>query len=457
MRKKLIMLILAVTLPILFSLSWFMANRAFTLSLEQEKQRTQMTESIVFRDVRERMKGLDFDKATAYAGQYRDYYRNQGIELVFCWNGSPLAGAVLPDPGYESLLQGQRSAMLDTLGSPHRYVVAEQVDNRLIMILMRDISDLYLLKDQYLTLAFGAAAAASVLLTLLTLLFARMLIRPVRQLTEAAQVLTERTGQSIPLPVARRDEIGTLSRAFADMQAAVEDRESRLREESEKRQALLDALAHEMRTPLTSLLGNARLMQQDLPAEERNAVADSMVKEIRRLTDMDRQLMKLSDLRQEVLEPEPVSILEILNDTAARMQEQAAGISMLVRGKDSIIPGDRELLSLLCDNLCANAIHASQPGMTVSLVAEPEGFSVEDEGTGMTQETLLHACEPFWKADKARTRRHGGAGLGLSLCRRIAELHRGRLSFDSSPGKGTRVTFTTSLQLPDDSITSSMA
>ena len=167
--------------------------------------------------------------------------------------------------------------------------------------------------------------------------------------------------------------------------------------------------------------------------------------------------MKLSDLREEVLEPEPVSVLEILNDTAARMREQAAGISVQVRGTDSVIPGDRELLSLLCDNLCANAIHASQPGMTVSLVAESCGFTVEDEGTGMTQETLRHACEPFWKADKARTRRHGGAGLGLSLCQRIAELHRGRLFFDSAPGKGTRVTFTTSLQLPDDSLTSSMA
>ena len=457
MKKKLTALILAVTLPILFSLSWFMANRTFTLSLEQEKQRTRMTESIVFRDVRERMKNLDFNKATAYAGQYMDFYRNQGIDLIFCWNGSPIANAALPDQSYESLLQGQRSAMLDTLGSPPRYAVAEQVDSCLTMILMRDISDLYLLKNQYLTLAFGAAAAASVLLTVLTLLFARILIRPVRQLTEAARVLTEHTGPSMPLPVARRDEIGTLSRAFTDMQAAVEDRETHLREESEKRQALLDALAHEMRTPLTSLLGNARLMQQDLPADERNAVADSMVKEIRRLTDMDRQLMKLSDLREEVLEPEPVSVLEILNDTAARMREQAAGISVQVRGTDSVIPGDRELLSLLCDNLCANAIHASQPGMTVSLVAESCGFTVEDEGTGMTQETLRHACEPFWKADKARTRRHGGAGLGLNLCQRIAELHRGRLFFDSAPGKGTRVTFTTSLQLPDDSITSSMA
>ena len=85
------------------------------------------------------------------------------------------------------------------------------------------------------------------------------------------------------------------------------------------------------------------------------------------------------------------------------------------------------------------------------------GFSVEDQGPGMTADALKHACEPFWKADKARTRRHGGAGLGLSLCRRIAELHHGTLSFDSVPGKGTRVVFTCPLQDVDDSVTSGMA
>ena len=82
---------------------------------------------------------------------------------------------------------------------------------------------------------------------------------------------------------------------------------------------------------------------------------------------------------------------------------------------------------------------------------------MEDQGPGMTEETLKHICEPFWKADKARTRQHGGAGLGLSLCQRIAELHRGRLVFDSVPGKGPRVTFTCSLQAVDDSVTSPMA
>ena len=457
MSRKLTVLILAVTVPILFFLAWFMSSRSFTLSLEQEKQRTQMTESIVFREVQDRMKNLEYARAAAYAGQYRNYYLNQGIELVFCWNGSPIAGAQLPDESYDALLSTQRGAMLDEKGTPQRYAVAERVDSRLTMILLRDVSSLYQLKDQYRTLAFCAAAAASLLLTVLTVLFTRVLIRPVRKLTDAARALTERTGENVPLPTGGKDEIGALARAFADMQTAVEDREARLREESEKRQALLDALAHEMRTPLTSLLGNARLMQRDLPLAERKPIAESMAKEVRRLSDMDRQLMKLTELRRETLEAENVPVRELLEGTAARLREQADGIAVAVRGEGGVIPGDRELLTLLCDNLCANAIHASQPGMTVTLTAEPHGFSVRDEGTGMTAEALKHACEPFWKADKARTRQHGGAGLGLSLCRQIAELHRGTLRFDSEPGKGTRVTFTTSLQVHDDSFTSPVA
>jgi signal transduction histidine kinase len=237
------------------------------------------------------------------------------------------------------------------------------------------------------------------------------------------------------------------------MQGAVQARETRLREESETRQALLDALAHEMRTPLTSLLGNARLLQRELPPEERKQIADSMAMEIHRLTDMDQQLMKLTAMGHEPPETERVSVTELLRETAERLQPQADGITIAVEGADSAITGDRELLSLLADNLAANAIHASSTGMTVILRAEPNGFTVQDQGIGMSEEALRHACEPFWKADKARTRRQGGAGLGLALCHRIAELHGGSLTFSSSPGKGTAVTFTTPLHPDDDSVT----
>lgn len=457
MKKKLTILILVITVPVLFFMAWFISERSFSLSMEREKQRVQMTESIVSRVIQKTMMQAEYINAVAYAQQYHDYYLAQGIELIFCWNSQPIAGAHLPDSKYTGLLQGQRSALLDTENHPEKYAVAEPVNSHLTMILLRDISDLYLLRNNYQSLAFGCAGIASVLLCILAMIFAGVLTHPIRNLTHAAQALAKHTGQEIPLPVARRDEIGALAQAFSDMQEAIQTRENKLRDESNSRQALLDALAHEMRTPLTSLLGNARLLQGELPTEERKRIADSMAREIYRLSDMDQQLMKLTTLRHENIESESVSVLSILNDTAERLNQQADGITIEVTGQDSILYGDRELLSLLSDNLTANAIHASEPGMKILLIAESHGFSVLDQGIGMTEETIQRACEPFWKADKARTRSQGGAGLGLSLCQQIAELHQGTLSFDSSPGVGTKVIFTTSIQPVDDSVTCSVS
>ena len=457
MKKKLTILILVITVPVLFFMAWFISERSFSLSMEREKQRVQMTETIVFREIQKTMMQTEYINAVAYAQQYHDYYLAQGIELIFCWNSQPIAGAHLPDSKYTGLLQGQRSALLDTENHPEKYAVAEPVNSHLTMILLRDISDLYLLRNNYQSLAFGCAGIASVLLCILAMIFAGILTHPIRNLTHAAQALAKHTGQEIPLPVARRDEIGALAQAFSDMQEAIQTRENKLRDESNSRQALLDALAHEMRTPLTSLLGNARLLQGELPTEERKRIADSMAREIYRLSDMDQQLMKLTTLRHENIESESVSVLSILNDTAERLNQQADGITIEVTGQDSILYGDRELLSLLSDNLTANAIHASEPGMKILLIAESHGFSVQDQGIGMTEETIQRACEPFWKADKARTRSQGGAGLGLSLCQQIAELHQGTLSFDSSPGVGTKVIFTTSIQPVDDSVTCSVS
>ena len=457
MKKKLTILILVITVPVLFFMAWFISERSFSLSMEREKQRVQMTESIVSRVIQKTMMQAEYINAVAYAQQYHDYYLAQGIELIFCWNSQPIAGAHLPDSKYTGLLQGQRSALLDTENHPEKYAVAEPVNSHLSMILLRDISDLYLLRNNYQSLAFGCAGIASVLLCILAMIFAGILTHPIRNLTHAAQALAKHTGQEIPLPVARRDEIGALAQAFSDMQEAIQTRENKLRDESNSRQALLDALAHEMRTPLTSLLGNARLLQGELPTEERKRIADNMAREIYRLSDMDQQLMKLTTLRHENIESESVSVLSILNDTAERLNQQADGITIEVTGQDSILYGDRELLSLLSDNLTANAIHASEPGMKILLIAESHGFSVQDQGIGMTEETIQRACEPFWKADKARTRSQGGAGLGLSLCQQIAELHQGTLSFDSSPGVGTKVIFTTSIQPVDDSVTCSVS
>ncbi|MBQ8136324.1 MAG: HAMP domain-containing histidine kinase [Clostridia bacterium] len=457
MRKKMTVLILAASVPILIWTAFFMSGQSFALSLEREKQRTQMTETIIFREIRDQMAGLSFAQAAAYARQYRDYYAAQGIELIFCWNGQPIADGAFPNDLYMGLLQEKRCALLDTISVPQKYAIAEPVSSKLTMILLRDVGDLYLLRDSFRKTAWLSVLVAIAVLAGIAFVFSGALTKPIRKLTEAAKALASEKGERTPLPIERRDEIGTLARSFSDMRSAVMTREKRLSEESDSRQRLLDALAHEMRTPLTSLLGNARLLQLDLPAEQRKPIADSMSKEIKRLADMDRQLMKLTELGHEVPEMEAVSTMELMRDTAKRLQMLSEGVRLEAVGTNGMIWGDRELLTLLADNLTANAIQASKPGTKVTLEAKADGFAVCDRGIGMSEETLTHLGEPFYKADKARTRAHGGAGLGLSVCQRIADLHQGSLDFASAPGEGTKAVFTCPLQPVDDSVTGPVA
>ena len=138
------------------------------------------------------------------------------------------------------------------------------------------------------------------------------------------------------------------------------------------------------------------------------------------------------------------------------MAEEAVEVydDILISGDDAEFVGDRDLLIQLLRNLINNAVH-SDTKKPVQVILHPDGFSVTDNGRGMTEEQIAHALEPFWKADKARTRKNGGAGLGLSLCAKIAELHQADLLLDSKPDHGTTVTmrFTTPLQPVEDSET----
>lgn len=113
------------------------------------------------------------------------------------------------------------------------------------------------------------------------------------------------------------------------------------------------------------------------------------------------------------------------------------------------VPGEAPLLESLLVNLLDNAVKACEAGGRVTLGAQADAHSVrlwvQDTGCGMDRETLAHIGDPFYRPDKARSRRQGGAGLGLALCFAIAKAHGARLTFSSRPGHGTTasVLFTT--------------
>ena len=102
--------------------------------------------------------------------------------------------------------------------------------------------------------------------------------------------------------------------------------------------------------------------------------------------------------------------------------------------------GDRDLLYSLVQNLINNALHAGESDSTVNVTLNDNCISVSDNGRGIPSEHLARLTEPFYRVDKARSRAHGGVGLGLSLCKAIAEAHGGHLAIQSELHKGTTVT-----------------
>ena len=454
MKRRLMIWMVLVFLPLLMLLAWFMSQRSFDLAMQREQERTQTMEAMIAGQVKDAIKPLNYDGVVQAARQYRRAYAAQGVELIFCYNRVPIGGARLPNRNYEAMLGRSRTGMLDTLSRPEKFVIAEPITSQVTLLVLRDVSDLYEMRAEMRRVFLLAAALGSVVMIVMSWLVASRFTRPVARLTDAAQALAAgEEGQA--LPTARRDELGALARSFAEMEKAVLSREESLKQEAQNRQAMLDALAHEMRTPLCSLLGNVRLLEMPLEEQERAQILDEMAREIKRLTEMDAQLMKLTQLHHEPLETEEIQLLSLLQETAARLKAQAGDVTIQVKGPDSVVLGDRELLALLADNLTVNAIRASSPGQTITLSTTERGFVVRDEGCGMTEEQLSHLFEPFYKADKARTRSLGGAGLGLSLCKRIVEMHQGTLAYESTPGEGTTATVTTCLQPVADSVTPS--
>ena len=202
-----------------------------------------------------------------------------------------------------------------------------------------------------------------------------------------------------------------------------------------QRQELIDALAHEMRTPLTAILGGVRLLERaNLDEEKRVRLLGSMAKEAQRLSDMGDRLLMLTRLEHDAPEFAPFSSMEMAREALDAFD------SVILEGEDAVFTGERKLMICLLRNLVVNGMRAggTEP---VRVTLMKNGFSVTDSGCGMTKEQIARAFDPFYKADKSRARTHGGAGLGLTLCKKIARLHGGKLEIESEVGKGTRVVY----------------
>ena len=204
-------------------------------------------------------------------------------------------------------------------------------------------------------------------------------------------------------------------------------------------------LSHELKTPVASIRGYARLLTYDgLSEEERQEYAQIIAQESARLSDLSDNLLKLTRLESQP--PTHINSRYQLDEqlrrcvTALHPQMEKKNQSICVDLQRVSIAADETLLSQVWSNLLSNAIKFTPEGgqikLTLTRAKNEVCVSVQDNGIGMTKEVRDRAFEKFYQADPSH--HAGGNGLGLSLVRRIVDICKGRIEVEAKPGKGSR-------------------
>ena len=435
MRKQIITGMLLLLLLILPASLYLQIDRSFRQSVSNAGESALHEEAAIARTLMTEIRRSTEDEDTAIRQSSQKIARQFGeghLRILVYLDGAPLIEK-LPDRFSSFSEAAERSTFLSS-GDEVLYVI-HPLNDRLTLITVSDFSGFYAARRQQITYGALICLGGIALAAALSLVISRGITRRLSALSRSAEAL--RNGEPLSLkPSGKQDEIGKLTDAFIAMDDAVEKREESLREQTRQRQQLIDALAHEMRTPLTSVISAARLIQKDTTDPDmRSRMCDLIVKESRRLSDMDANLMKLTRMNGAELKAETFSLKEAAEEALAMTPDAE------LCGEDTEVTADRELIIQLLRNLVNNALRSGTE-TPVCVTLHSRGFTVSDEGRGMTEEELKQCREPFWKADPARTRASGGAGLGLTICEAIAGLHGTSLEIRSAPGRGTTVEFT---------------
>lgn len=287
---------------------------------------------------------------------------------------------------------------------------------------------------------------------LLSWILARFIVGPIRKISKGARRIAG-GDLTYRLSVRNQDEIGKMAESFNCMADSLAEQIAELEDVAERQEEFIGSFAHELKTPLTSIIGYADLLRSNRQTdEERFLCANYIFQEGKRLENISLRLLELTVLgnseirykkiRADRLLEETVGILNpVLEGERIELVWEAAGQELLI---------EPALIKTVLMNLIDNARKAVEQGGTIRVQGSRQGedyhIVVSDNGRGIPQEKLDRITDAFYMVDKSRSRQQGGAGLGLAICKKIMELHKGILTFVSEPGQGTSVTMVLPLE-----------
>ena len=277
----------------------------------------------------------------------------------------------------------------------------------------------------------------------------RKSLRPLHKLTQTAEAIAS-GNYHLRVNYTNEDEVGTLALTFDKMADTIEENIEDLQETSHRRALLLASLTHELKTPMTAIIGYADgVLTLPLSKEQKNHAIKGVYDAATRVERLSQKMMTLiasgEDQRIEKRNLSVTKLLEEVRKTATALLKEE-NITLHIYSRVETVYGDKDLLVSLLTNLIDNAAKASSKDSVIYLSVIKEQnqiiILVKDEGVGIPKEQIPLIFEPFYRVDKARDPKKGGVGLGLSLCQMIVSAHGGWIKVNSTLGKGTEVAVT---------------
>lgn len=315
-------------------------------------------------------------------------------------------------------------------------------DMRYLLVTFHNVTGLFYERQEHMGIYNRFLLWFLLMNGIISWILARIIVKPIRNISQSAKKIAD-GNLECRISIRNQDEIGDMAVNFNRMAQHLSGKILELEDAARRQEEFVGSFAHELKTPLTSIIGYADLLRSNRQTEEEQFMcANYIFHEGKRLEALSLRLLELIVLEKKELMLKRISVEEMFHEIEGAMAPvmEEEGIRFVCEADEGVLCVEPELICSVITNLIDNARKAGCRTICLHGIQDKEQYFIDvcDDGRGMPEEELGRITEAFYMVDKSRSREQGGAGLGLAICSRIMELHGAELVFQSKVGEGTK-------------------
>lgn len=327
-------------------------------------------------------------------------------------------------------------------------------DKNYKLILSRSIEFLYEDMSENYKIFIILDIIMNLLLIIGMYVISRHITKPIANLTNTSVEIASGNYSERAIVSSEKDEISILSQNFNLMMEVLESKIKELKDTNDEKERFINNLTHEMKTPITSIIGYSDiLLKGNISEDIKLKSLDYINSESKRLENLSSALIKLTLMKNNRIEKELISIKDCINNVNRSLSYKLRqkNIDLNISIEDINIMADKSLIIILFRNLLENSIKACNIDGDIKIIGKLENKAIynifiQDNGKGIKKENLEKIMEPFYVVDKARSKKDNGIGLGLAICKEVCNIHDIKINIISKINRGTTIKLTINME-----------